>query len=97
MKEIHHFFKYKHPKLTLLLLWIDILIGVLYCVLRLGVINTLGVVLPFWPILIALVLGLYFRFTYSNGQLDMNPHKDKLSDQYIPYRNRKKKNGKKRN
>lgn len=92
MLELHEYFK-THLTLTLILTWVFLAVALGYSLLVL-------LVFPnwfFWLMLIPAFLALYFRVVYSKGYYQQHPERDKYSEQYIPYKERKKLEQEKKN
>lgn len=90
--KMNEYFK-THIKITLTLMWVFFAIAVGYGVLCL----TLFPNWFFWLMLIPAFLALYFRVVYSKGYYQQHPERDKYSEQYIPYKERKKLEQEKKN
>ena len=85
MSKLNAYLK-DHVTLTLTLMWICFGISLGYALLALLVFPQWN----FWLMAIPGLLALYFRIMYSKGYYALHPERDKYSDQYIPYKQRKK-------
>lgn len=92
MFKMNEYFK-NHMTLTLILTWVFLAIALGYALLVLLVYTDW----MFWLMLIPALIALYFRVIYAKGYYKKYPERDKYSDQYIPYKERKKQEQQKKN
>ena len=84
MSKINQYF-IARKSLTLWLMWLFFALSLGYALIVMFLIPSWN----FWLMIIPGVIAYYFRFLYSKAAYD--PQKDKLSPEYVPYKQRKKK------
>lgn len=84
MKKVNQFFL-THLTITRILLWSLFTVALAYALVILFLLPDLN----FYLILIPMIPCFYFFWIDKKG--GYNPEKDRFSDQYVPYKDRKKK------